>query len=142
MEVGGVLDDNSYMTLATVQPDGSPWSVPVKYAVCKGVLYWRSSSASVHSQNIAKDPRVSITIFDATPRAGHKECQAFYLQSTATQLSDSRAAEIVKVVGHRFSKRDESFPIYCAPMGSLDQEKSSDDRFYWIYDEREREKKL
>lgn len=133
--IDGVLQGNTYLTLATVCPSGAPWSVPVKYAVHENVIYWRSAETTVHSQNITKDPRVSISIFDIELRQGQDERQAFYLQSTATKLNSEESEKILTIVGHKFSNRDTSSPIYSAPIGRIDETKTTDNRFYNIYED-------
>ena len=134
-----ILHTSEFMTLATICGDGSPWSVPVKFAFYEGNVYWRSSEATVHSQNIARDARVFINIYETAPRHGMPESQAVYLQTAATKLAASQMAAILKVVEHKFSSKDKDSPVYGAPIGIINTHKSSDNRFYRKYDSRSEE---
>lgn len=129
----GLLEDNHFMTLATVCEDGRPWNVPITFAFLDGALYWRSVDSAVHSQNIARDSRVSISIFDAQPRPNVKGLQAFYLQSRARKLEQTEQEKILQLLGEKFSIKDEGTPVYRVPIGELDEAKSSDSRFYREY---------
>jgi nitroimidazol reductase NimA-like FMN-containing flavoprotein (pyridoxamine 5'-phosphate oxidase superfamily) len=65
-----VINDNRFMVLATVQPDGTPRVSPVYYDhLGYGRFYWVSSPNAQHSMNLAARPRVEFVIFNsqATP---------------------------------------------------------------------------
>jgi len=65
-----ILIDNQFMTLATCLND-DPWAAPVWYAIdnqCN--LYFVSSPSSKHCQNIHKNSKVSVAIFDSTLMPG------------------------------------------------------------------------
>ena len=128
-----ILDANSLMVLATINEDGTPWATPLKFGTINGKVYWRSSEVTIHSQNIARDRRISITVFDNEIRAGTGAKQALYIQSVATKLDDSEQAVILELIGERFSQRDDSMPIYAAAIGDIDENKSTNNRFYSIY---------
>jgi nitroimidazol reductase NimA-like FMN-containing flavoprotein (pyridoxamine 5'-phosphate oxidase superfamily) len=77
-----VLDENSFLTLATADESGTPWACPVWFATDDyHELYWVSSPTARHSRNLAVRPEVSIVVFDSTarPNAG----QAVYVVGTA-----------------------------------------------------------
>jgi nitroimidazol reductase NimA-like FMN-containing flavoprotein (pyridoxamine 5'-phosphate oxidase superfamily) len=80
-----VLDTTRYLVLGTVEQDGSARVSPV-YFTHDGYrdLYWVSSPLSTHSQNLQRDPRVSIVVFDSTvlPR----ETQAVYVTGSAAEV--------------------------------------------------------
>lgn len=75
----GWLDENQYMTLATSDPNGSPWASTVWFAVHhlsrspEGLhveLLWLSRPEAQHSQNLDRRPELGISIFDSTQPAG------------------------------------------------------------------------
>jgi len=66
-----ILEDNQYMTLATVNPDGRAWVSPVVYAPDSNInLYFLSLPESRHSRNIADRPLVSAAVFDSGQACG------------------------------------------------------------------------
>ncbi|MEU4236240.1 pyridoxamine 5'-phosphate oxidase family protein [Actinoplanes sp. NPDC026619] len=89
--VRSVVDDNRYMTLGTVEPDGLPRLTPV-YFTHDGYrsFYWVSEPGSQHSRNLAREPRLSIVIFDSRRLPGAGE--AVYLSATARQVPDEELA--------------------------------------------------
>ena len=83
-----VLDDNSYMTLATADESGVPWASPVWFATEDyHQLYWLSAPSTRHSRNLAVRPELSIVVFDSTvqPLSG----QAVYMMATAKQVPEA-----------------------------------------------------
>ena len=67
-----LLDTNSYLTLATADPDGQPWISPVYFASAGRSEFYRVSAAdSRHSRNIAGRPQVSLVVFDSTVEPDH-----------------------------------------------------------------------
>ncbi|MEJ1922531.1 pyridoxamine 5'-phosphate oxidase family protein [Microbacterium sp. KHB019] len=64
----GIVDSIRYVTLATVDAEGNPWSTPVYFAADDGLeaFYWMSAQTSQHSQNIEAHPAVSLAVFDST----------------------------------------------------------------------------
>lgn len=128
-----LLKANRFMVLATVTPDSTPWNVPVTYVFLNNVLYWRSAKEAIHSRNIENYPKVSISLFDAQPRAGQKDIQAAYIQSVARRIEGEEKLAILREIGDRFSLKDEDAELYAAPVGLLSEEKSTDSRFYIEY---------
>jgi nitroimidazol reductase NimA-like FMN-containing flavoprotein (pyridoxamine 5'-phosphate oxidase superfamily) len=62
-----VIDGNLYLTLGTVEPDGSPWTSPVYFAPAGDREFcWLSAADARHSRNLAERPQVSIVVFDST----------------------------------------------------------------------------
>ncbi len=69
-----ILKDMKYMTIATVCSDGSPWNTPVAPTPSKDLIFrWGSNENSVHSQNIRKEKRVFVVIFDSHAEEGTGE---------------------------------------------------------------------
>ncbi|OLF18496.1 pyridoxamine 5'-phosphate oxidase family protein [Actinophytocola xanthii] len=83
-----ILDENSFMTLATADASGTPWACPVWFATEDyHTLYWVSPPSARHSRNLAARPTVSIVVFDSTVRPN--EGQAVYLMATAAQVPEA-----------------------------------------------------
>jgi hypothetical protein len=96
-----VIDDNHYMVVGTLDPDGAPRLSPVYYTPARySDLYWLSSPEAHHSRNVAERPGVSIVIFDSSARVGYGE--AVYLAATARQVADE---ELDAVWGEAFRAR-------------------------------------
>ena len=84
-----VLRDIHHIPVATVNKDGSPHASPVLF-VFDSLLhgFWASNPESMHSQNILRDPRVFLAIFDS--REGHS---GLFLSGSATELIDPQAVQ-------------------------------------------------
>lgn len=66
-----IIKDNIYMTIATADENGTPWATPLFYAIDGSYsFYFISQLASLHSENILKDPSVSFAIFDSHQKEG------------------------------------------------------------------------
>jgi uncharacterized protein YhbP (UPF0306 family) len=74
-----LLEGNQYLTLATADPTGRPWSSTVWYAARRRSrpadhlvleLIWLSRPEALHSRNLLERPEVGISIFDSTQPAG------------------------------------------------------------------------
>ena len=81
----GILKNMKYMTIATVCDDGSPWNTPVAPNLKKDLVFtWGSNENSVHSQNIRKEKRVFVVIYDSTAPEGTGE--GIYMKGEAKEL--------------------------------------------------------
>jgi pyridoxine/pyridoxamine 5'-phosphate oxidase len=81
-----IIDANSYMTLATADPDGLPWASPVWFASTDGrEFFWVSSPDARHSINIATRPQIAIVIFDSHQLIGTGN--GVYLSAFAEQVA-------------------------------------------------------
>ncbi len=82
-----ILKNMKYMTIATVCADGSPWNSPVAHSPLKElVFYWGSNEDSVHSQNIRREKRVFVVIYDST--APDAVGQGVYMKGFAEELDE------------------------------------------------------
>jgi nitroimidazol reductase NimA-like FMN-containing flavoprotein (pyridoxamine 5'-phosphate oxidase superfamily) len=83
-----IIDHIRYVTLATTDAHGRPWSSPVYYAAA-GVreFYWQSATDARHSRNIVDRPQVSLVVFDSTVLPYHG--RAVYAVGTAHEVSGS-----------------------------------------------------
>lgn len=118
-----------YCVLATVAPDGTPQSVPVRFAFDDDFIYFRSSPDSDHSKNIANSPRVSVTILDTSQATKG----ALYIHSCAELLGDKDEEHALEVFDDRFNYPENQWDntaYYRVALGTLDIKKSVDKMFY------------
>jgi len=79
------VDANSYMTLATADPSGSPWATPVWFATRDCLeFFWVSRPGARHSTNLAARPEIAISIFDSHQLPGTG--RGIYLSAVARQV--------------------------------------------------------
>jgi pyridoxine/pyridoxamine 5'-phosphate oxidase len=96
-----MIEEITYMTLATVDEDGLPWASPVWFAHAYYTEFvWISRPDSRHSQNLAVNPQLAIVIFDS--RVPIDTGGGVYLDARAEQVTDD--AEIDRVMA-TFSER-------------------------------------
>jgi nitroimidazol reductase NimA-like FMN-containing flavoprotein (pyridoxamine 5'-phosphate oxidase superfamily) len=80
--------ENSYLTLATADADGTPWATPVWFASHDlDVFVWASKPGARHSRNIERNPRVSLVVFDSGRAPG--EGSALYVSADAELVGDT-----------------------------------------------------
>jgi PPOX class probable F420-dependent enzyme len=58
------LSDRHVAVLVTIGVDGSPMPTPIWYLYRGGVFYFRTASNAIKTENIRRDPRVSICVQD------------------------------------------------------------------------------
>jgi nitroimidazol reductase NimA-like FMN-containing flavoprotein (pyridoxamine 5'-phosphate oxidase superfamily) len=86
-----VIDHNRYLTLGTVEPSGQPRLSPVYYTHDGyRTFYWVSGGATRHSQNLARQPAVSMVVFDSSAAPG--DTRAVYLDAVAREVPDDELA--------------------------------------------------
>ncbi len=108
-----IIGATMFAVLATSNEDGSPYATPVTYTFNDGILSWRSQTEAVHSQNIARDGRVSLVILEGG--------RAVYINSVARATGEMSFDE-------RWQK---DLAHYEVPTGALDEEKSQPGRLYF-----------
>ncbi|WP_433160315.1 pyridoxamine 5'-phosphate oxidase family protein [Kribbella sp. CA-247076] len=82
-----VIEANKYMTLATVGADGRPWVSPVYFTPDGHAdFYWVSSPDAEHSVNVARNPDVSIVVYDSSVAVG--QASAVYLRARVELVPD------------------------------------------------------
>ena len=114
-----------FASLATVGPNGQPLSTIVTTTYRDGCVYWFSPSTTDHSQNIARDNRVSIVVFDQT----HQQKDVVYVESVAT-IVDKTDAQFDGLFPDQ-AVRNETMNLYQVHIGDIDPVKSQDDRHYF-----------
>jgi nitroimidazol reductase NimA-like FMN-containing flavoprotein (pyridoxamine 5'-phosphate oxidase superfamily) len=87
-----IVEDNRYVVLATVDATGAPWATPVWFAHRDLELFlWVSAPDTRHSQALAAEPRMALTVFDSTVEPGHGT--AFYGRGRARECPADRLDE-------------------------------------------------
>ncbi|MFB9308611.1 putative pyridoxine 5'-phosphate oxidase superfamily flavin-nucleotide-binding protein [Agromyces hippuratus] len=91
-----LIEQNTYLTLATADADGRPWASPVWFAA-RGLseFFWVSRTARRHSHNIAARPEVALVVFDSTAPVGRAE--AVYVDAVAQQVDEADLAAALAV---------------------------------------------
>jgi len=80
-----IIEKIIYITLATTDADGNPWSTPVFAAFDQYYnFYWRSGIDAIHSQNIIANRKVFISIYDSTSPWGTGE--GIFMQAKSEHL--------------------------------------------------------
>ena len=75
------------MTIATVCADGSPWNTPVAPTPSNDLVFrWGSNEESIHSQNIRKEKRVFVVVYDS--RAPEGTGEGVYMKGVAEELAE------------------------------------------------------
>jgi uncharacterized protein YhbP (UPF0306 family) len=65
--VQDIISDIMYLTIASMCDDGTPWISPVYFnfdSDCN--FYWISYKDAIHSKNVARTKKASISIYDST----------------------------------------------------------------------------
>lgn len=79
------------MTIASICDDGSPWNTPVAPTYNQDLVFrWGSNEQSVHSQNVRRDKRIFVVIYDSTAPEGLGE--GVYLKGEAEELNEYEGA--------------------------------------------------
>ena len=99
-----VLESTQFCIIATATPDGRPWVSPVFFNYdgdCR--LVWESANEALHSQLIARNPRIAVVVADfaATPAVGA------YFECTAREVpAEGLAAALDVFLNGPHAKRD------------------------------------
>lgn len=133
--IASLLKDVPIGSLATTNPDGAPWNSPLHFAATDTHLYWFSSEAAAHSQNIARDPRVSIAIWSPDESEGPR---GVYINTTAQVLDESQVEQARAAYAAKFGSVPPffaDFAAYAAPLGVIDEDRSGHGKWYLISQE-------
>ncbi len=126
-----IFAENVLANLATVNADGSPWSTPVHVATDGQYVYWFSKESTMHSQNIARDARVSLTLFSPDESRGPK---GVYLSGIAELLGEDGEQGARGVMSERLGGFPPAFTTakaYRLPVGTYSDEKSTGNCWYF-----------
>ena len=126
-----LLSENIIGTLATVNADGSPWASPVHTFFDNEAMYWFSYTEKQHSQNIERDPRVSLVIFSPDLMKGPK---GVYINGTAEKLDELKTVEAKQLMVDRIGKIVPAFEkatAYRLPFGKFNSGRSTGNCWYF-----------
>ncbi|MGI5454397.1 pyridoxamine 5'-phosphate oxidase family protein [Streptomyces sp. CA-249302] len=95
-----IVDASLYMTLATADAAGRPWSSPVYFAHTEYRKFlWVSSPEARHSHNIAVRPEVGIAVFDSSVAIGTG--QGVYVSAVAAVVEGADAERAIDAFSRR-----------------------------------------
>ncbi len=126
-----VFDENVLAVLATVNEDGSPWATPVHIATDGEYVYWFSHELTVHSQNVARDARISVSLFSPDESRGPK---GVYVNGSAEKLAGEQVDTARQVFTNRIGTLPPVFATasaYRLPLGQFNEEKSTGSCWYF-----------
>lgn len=119
-------------SVATINPDGSPWNTPLHFAFDEDKVVWLSDERAWHSQNIARDARVSITIWSGTEV---EHVKGVYIQTTARRVEGMEEVAARQLYAARYNgKIPEKFiagSTYVATIGEINTTKTRGGRLYF-----------
>jgi nitroimidazol reductase NimA-like FMN-containing flavoprotein (pyridoxamine 5'-phosphate oxidase superfamily) len=124
-----ILAANLIGTLATINEDGSPWATTVHVFSDDTAVYWFSKDTHQHSRNIARDPRVALSVWSKSEGTA-----GGYISGTAVKLSVEETTAALRIVVDTIG----AIPPYFAgtfgyklEIGAPDLSKSSEKRWYF-----------
>lgn len=123
-DIRAIFTDTVLGTLATVNQDGSPWATALHVVADEDAVYWFSSDAVQHSQNLARDGRASLSIFSPDESAGPT---GVYLNGVVELLDAETREQAYALAGRRIGTLPSSFATatgYRLRFGELDTQKS------------------
>ena len=130
-QVNELFAENILATLATVNADGTPWSTRLHVASDGEYIYWFSKESTIHSQNIARDPRVSLTLFSPDESRGPK---GVYVNGQVELLRADSEQAAREIIGTRLGGFPPAFAAakaYRLPIGVYNAEKSTGNCWYF-----------
>lgn len=130
-DVRTILDTNLVGAIATINEDGSPWVSPVHIVSDDTAVYWFSKETTQHSQNIERDPRVSLTLFSPDPSRGLK---GVYVNGAVEKLDVPTTTTAKKLLEAKIGFLPPNFVEmtgYKLKMGDLNRGKSTGNCWYF-----------
>lgn len=104
-----IIEQNQYMTIASVDEFGYPWASPVAYVYDKKYnLYWVSVPESKHQKNIENNSKISLSIFDSHQRWGEGtgiQIEAFVTKVPSKDLLSVSKLYFTRNYPYKSSKR-------------------------------------
>lgn len=92
-----ILNTNRYCTLSTCSPDGLPWVSPVFFSHQNLNLYWSSTIASRHSQNLYQNQgRIAIAIYNSQAKQG--TAKGLYFSGNAREVPPEQVRERMNLI--------------------------------------------
>ena len=96
-----VIETNRFMTIGTLDPDGTPRLSPVRF-VADGMrdLYWASAHRAQHSRNLALRPAIQVVIYNSA--AENDRGEGVYLDAKASEVpADSIESTLARLSARR-----------------------------------------
>lgn len=127
--INEILKANMVGTLATLNEDGSPWATPVHIVAHEGYIYWFSKDTQQHSQNVIRDPRVSVSLWAKTDGT-----KGAYINGISEHLEGENADAAFAMVKEKFGSLPpvfENTSPYRLEIGQINSGKSSENRWYF-----------
>lgn len=124
-----ILAANLVGTLATINEDGSPWATPVHVLSDDEALYWYSQDKHQHSQNIARDGRVSLALW-----ARIEGTKGAYIQGQAERLEGEAAEQafaLARTPDGSLPSVFENTSPYRLKVGQINTSRTSENRWYF-----------
>lgn len=97
-----VLDKPNFAHLATVNPDGSPQVTPVWIDRQGDTILFNTAKGRQKPRNLARDPRVSISIYDAD-----NPYQPLVIKGRVTEMTEEGADEHIDALAKKYLGEDE-----------------------------------
>ena len=114
-----------------LRADGTPRATPLHFLLTETELVWLSYETAVHSQNIARDARVSLTLFSPDESRGPK---GVYVNGQVELLRDDSEETAREIIGRRLGGFPPAFAAakaYRLPIGVYNAEKSTGNCWYF-----------
>jgi PPOX class probable F420-dependent enzyme len=96
----GLIDGKNFATIATLNADGSPQTSVVWVKRDGDTMAFSTTSARLKARNIARDPRVSVTIFDTA-----NPYRFIEIRGTA-QLTEDTSRAFQTEISHKYLGED------------------------------------
>lgn len=95
-----VVEAERYLVLATVSPEGLPWSCPVWFAHDGlSAFFWLSRPGRTHSINVAHQPRIGLVAYDSHQPTGVGLC--VYASAQAERVPDDELNDALAIISTR-----------------------------------------
>ena len=95
-----ILDGKSFATVATVNPDGGPQASVVWFRRDGDSVLFSITSDKQKARNLARDPRVAVTVFDLENPYDSVEIRGH------AELVEDAGKELPKQLSHRYLDED------------------------------------
>lgn len=80
-----ILRETRYLSLATVNPDGTPWISTIFTCYDKNLRFiWQSKKDARHTQNLLANPHVAINLYWVGP--GEDNVDGLYIEAQAKEI--------------------------------------------------------
>lgn len=131
-----ILKSNNYMILSTTCEDGAPWGTPMHFAYDEQHIYWLSHTETQHSENISRNNRVFVVVFNSQQVHEMPEDRgAVYVSTVAELLEGDEALAARDVYSNRFpddnGRHAGEWGVYRAAIGVVNEEKTVDQMIYY-----------